>query len=202
MVSRYLGDHEGGRENQVLLSMTVLIGPRRFSSATRTAQMPGFATDLGHANADSLTGYCSRPTQPAGWRRGNIGERRPAAAECTHRIRARDGLVLRAGFCEIDTYAVAITLLFVAGFVELSFNSMAQTLVQLHAPDGMRGRVIGVFSCPRWIAHIQRVERRVARFGDRHSQFTGYSAARYSCSTSRFSPLGMPAAAGPMRRQP
>jgi hypothetical protein len=36
--------------------------------------------------------------------------------------------------------------LFVAGFVELGFNSMAQTLVQLNAPGDMRGRVIGVFS--------------------------------------------------------
>jgi MFS family permease len=43
-------------------------------------------------------------------------------------------------------YALAIGLLVVAGFVELAFNSMAQALVQMHAPDDMRGRVIGVFS--------------------------------------------------------
>jgi MFS family permease len=36
--------------------------------------------------------------------------------------------------------------LFIAGFVELSFNSMAQALVQLNAPSDIRGRVIGVFS--------------------------------------------------------
>jgi hypothetical protein len=36
-------------------------------------------------------------------------------------------------------------LLLVAGFVELTFNSMAQTLVQLNAPAQIRGRVIGVF---------------------------------------------------------
>ena len=34
----------------------------------------------------------------------------------------------------------------VAGFVELSFNSMAQTLVQMNAPTDIRGRVLGVFS--------------------------------------------------------
>jgi hypothetical protein len=44
-----------------------------------------------------------------------------------------------------STYPLAIALLVVAGFVELSFNSMAQTLVQLHAPPHIRGRVIGVF---------------------------------------------------------
>jgi MFS family permease len=41
---------------------------------------------------------------------------------------------------------VALALLFAAGFLELSFFAMAQTLVQLHAPPEMRGRVIGVFS--------------------------------------------------------
>ncbi len=36
--------------------------------------------------------------------------------------------------------------LVVAGFVELSFNSMAQALVQLNAPVNMRGRIVGVFA--------------------------------------------------------
>ncbi len=31
------------------------------------------------------------------------------------------------------------------GFLELSFNAMAQTLVQLHAPAPIRGRVIGLY---------------------------------------------------------
>jgi len=38
-----------------------------------------------------------------------------------------------------------VALLVVAGFVELSFNSMAQALVQLNAPVQMRGRIVGVF---------------------------------------------------------
>jgi hypothetical protein len=37
-------------------------------------------------------------------------------------------------------------LLATAGFVELSFGSMAQSLVQLNAPAEIRGRVIGLFS--------------------------------------------------------
>jgi len=37
-------------------------------------------------------------------------------------------------------------LLFAAGFFELSFNTMAQTLVQLNAPDEIRGRVVGLFN--------------------------------------------------------
>jgi MFS family permease len=50
------------------------------------------------------------------------------------------------GFARANIYAVSISLLFVAGFVELAFNSMAQALVQINAPDAIRGRVIGVFS--------------------------------------------------------
>jgi hypothetical protein len=37
-------------------------------------------------------------------------------------------------------------LLYAAGFLELSFNSMAQALVQMNAPAAVRGRVIGVFA--------------------------------------------------------
>jgi MFS family permease len=34
----------------------------------------------------------------------------------------------------------------VAGMFELSFNSMAQTLVQMNAPAAIRGRVIGLYN--------------------------------------------------------
>ena len=46
----------------------------------------------------------------------------------------------------VISYPLALVLLFAAGFLELSFNTMAQTLVQLHAPPAIRGRVIGLFS--------------------------------------------------------
>jgi hypothetical protein len=36
--------------------------------------------------------------------------------------------------------------MFIAGFVELSYNSMNQTLVQIHAPTQIRGRVLGLYS--------------------------------------------------------
>ena len=39
-----------------------------------------------------------------------------------------------------------MSLLFVAGFLDLSYNSMAQTLVQLNAPVNIRGRVIGLYN--------------------------------------------------------
>jgi len=36
--------------------------------------------------------------------------------------------------------------LFLAGFFELSFSSMTQTIVQLQAPSQIRGRVLGLFN--------------------------------------------------------
>jgi hypothetical protein len=50
-----------------------------------------------------------------------------------------------AGFRALAVLSLAVALLVVAGFVELSFNSMAQALVQLNAPTHMRGRIVGVF---------------------------------------------------------
>jgi hypothetical protein len=50
------------------------------------------------------------------------------------------------GFAAAGAYPLALALLFAAGFLELSFNAMAQTLVQLNAPPDIRGRVIGLFN--------------------------------------------------------
>ena len=41
---------------------------------------------------------------------------------------------------------LALAFLFSAGFLELSFSSMTQTLVQLNAPDASRGRVLGLYN--------------------------------------------------------
>jgi hypothetical protein len=50
------------------------------------------------------------------------------------------------GFALAKSYPIALGLLFAAGFFELSFNAMAQTLVQVNAPIDIRGRVIGLFN--------------------------------------------------------
>jgi hypothetical protein len=67
--------------------------------------------------------------------------------------RARTAIILAmlwcvavTGFSLAKSYPLALVLLFTAGFFELSFNAMAQTLVQLNAPLDMRGRVIGLFN--------------------------------------------------------
>jgi hypothetical protein len=43
-------------------------------------------------------------------------------------------------------YAAAVTLLVVAGVFNIAFTSMAQAEVQILAPPGLRGRVVGLFN--------------------------------------------------------
>jgi hypothetical protein len=49
-------------------------------------------------------------------------------------------------FAASDIYPVALALLFAAGFLELTFNAMAQALVQLNAHEEIRGRTLGLFN--------------------------------------------------------
>jgi MFS family permease len=136
-------------KNPVLSSMTVLIGASAFFIGNAyQAQMPGFSVDLGHAHADFSYGVLLAADAAGGLTAGLILESRgllPPKVR-TAFILAMIWCCALFGFARSNTYAVAITLLFVAGFVELSFNSMAQSLVQLNAPGDMRGRVIGVYS--------------------------------------------------------
>ena len=65
------------------------------------------------------------------------------AVSGTATVLTRDPLrqAFTAGF-----FGLALAFLFTAGFLELFFNAMAQSLVQLNAPLDMRGRVIGLFN--------------------------------------------------------
>jgi len=136
-------------QNRVLLAMTVLVGASSFFVGNAyQAQMPGFARDLGHGRADFSYSALLAADAGGGLVGGLLLESRAMLLP-----RARTAFVLAmiwcaalVGFARSNIYALAISLLFVAGFVELAFNSMAQALVQMHAPDDMRGRVIGVFS--------------------------------------------------------
>jgi MFS family permease len=133
----------------ILLSMTVLVGAASFFVGNAyQAQMPGFARDLGHGRADLSYSALLAADAAGGLLGGLLLESRAMLAP-----RARTVFILAMiwcaallGFARSNIYALAISLLFVAGFVELAFNSMAQALVQMNAPAEIRGRVIGVFS--------------------------------------------------------
>ncbi|MGE3246235.1 MAG: MFS transporter [Beijerinckiaceae bacterium] len=50
-----------------------------------------------------------------------------------------------AGFAATSNFALAVMFLFTAGFLQLTHQAMTQTLVQMHAPPDLRGRVIGLY---------------------------------------------------------
>ena len=136
-------------KNKVLLSMTLLIGAASFFVGNAyQAQMPGFAQDFGHGRADFSYSMLLAADAAGGLAAGLILESRGLLPP-----KARSAFILAMvwscaliGFALSRYYVIAIALLFVAGFVELAFNAMAQALVQLNAPDQSRGSVIGVFS--------------------------------------------------------
>ena len=133
----------------ILQSMTLLVGASSFFVGNAyQAQMPGFARDLGHGKADLSYSVLLAADAAGGLVGGLLLESRAmlAPGSRTAFILAMIWCAALIGFARANNYALAVSLLFVAGFMELAFNSMAQALVQMHAPNQIRGRVIGVFS--------------------------------------------------------
>ena len=112
------------------------------------AQMPGFAQDFGHGNAglyySLLLGADAAGALTAGVALESFGLLQ--AHTRTALVLGGAWCVAIVGFALAPAYPLALAFLFAAGFVELSFNAMAQTLVQMHAPADIRGRVIGFFN--------------------------------------------------------
>jgi MFS family permease len=137
------------RNNTTVLCMTFLAALVAFFVGNAyQAQMPGFAADLGHgdpgASYSMLLAADAAGALIAGFVLESKGLLRPSAR--TALTLAMAWCIALAAFALIPVYWVALPLLFAAGFLELSFNSMAQALVQLGAPPSIRGRVIGAFS--------------------------------------------------------
>jgi len=134
---------------RVIVSMTVLGGCASFFVGNAyNAQMPEFALDLGHG--DPGVAYSLLLAADAG------GALLAGVLLESHGLlpaRPRTAIILAVlwccalmGFALASVYPLALVLLFTAGFFELAFNAMAQTLVQLNAPMNMRGRVIGLYN--------------------------------------------------------
>ncbi len=49
-------------------------------------------------------------------------------------------------FPAATSYPVAISILVVAGVLNITFTSMAQTIVQVQAPPQVRGSIVGLFN--------------------------------------------------------
>jgi MFS family permease len=112
------------------------------------AQMPGFAQDLGHGDAGTYYSMLLGADALGALTAGAALETFGLMAAKTRTALILGGLWCLAiiGFALSASYPLALGFLFIAGFVELSFNAMAQTLVQLDAPAAIRGRVIGFFN--------------------------------------------------------
>jgi len=112
------------------------------------AQMPEFAHHLGHREADFTYGMLLSADAAGALAAGFALESRGLLAPSARRafLLAMAWCLTLVGFALTRSYALAVALLFVAGFLELAYNAMAQTLVQLHAPAAIRGRVIGLYA--------------------------------------------------------
>jgi MFS family permease len=134
----------------VLVVMILLAGGASFFVGNSyQAQMPGFAHDLGHGDPgtsySALLAADAAGALVAGFLLESRGGWLPTSAASALRLAALWALAL-AGFAFVHVYPLALLLLFTAGFFELSFSSMMQTLVQLNAPNEIRGRVLGLFN--------------------------------------------------------
>jgi len=133
----------------LLTGMLMLVAAASFFIGNSyQAQMPAFAHDLGHgdpgASYSALLAADAAGALVAGVLLESGGWLTPAPRKAMA-LAAGWALALGA-FSQARAYPLAITLLFAAGFLELSFASMVQTLVQMNAPAAIRGRVIGLFN--------------------------------------------------------
>ena len=138
------------RTSPLLVSMILLAGlASLFVGNSYQAQMPGFAVDLGHGDADVTYSILLAADAAGALTAGLLLESRGQLLRLTPRNAiglAIAWCIALGSFAATKSYVVALVLLFAAGVCELSFSAMAQALVQLNAPADMRGRVIGLFN--------------------------------------------------------
>jgi hypothetical protein len=134
----------------IIAPMIVLAGAASFwVGNSYQAQMPGFAHDLGHGDPgtaySALLAADAAGALTAGLLLESGGGWLPTTVATALRLALLWATALVA-FALLHTYALALLVLFAAGFFELSFSSIAMALVQIHAPDAARGRILGLFN--------------------------------------------------------
>ena len=113
------------------------------------AQMPGFATDLGNIEPGLAYSMLLGADAAGALIAGVLLEMGLRFTKVTPKAAMRFALawaLALAAFSSTRNYSWALLFLFAAGFFELSFSSMNQTIVQMNAPDSIRGKVLGLFS--------------------------------------------------------
>ncbi len=135
--------------NRTIFSMILLAGVSSFLVGNAfQAQMPEYAHDLGTDDAgvdySILLGANAAGALIGGLfleSRGLLQPRPQTAILFTVLWCLAIG-----GFAAATNYPLAVVLMFVAGFLNLASGAMSQTLVQVHAPERLRGRLIGLYN--------------------------------------------------------
>ncbi len=135
--------------NRPVTTMVVLGGCVSFFVGTAfQATMPEFAHDLGTEKADfaysALLGANAAGAVVGGFLLEGRSWLPPSVR--TAIVSAILWCVAIAAFALSTNYYLSLALLFIAGVLNLTFSSMAQTIVQLRSPAALRGRVIGLYS--------------------------------------------------------
>jgi MFS family permease len=135
--------------NHILVSMTLVAGATSLLVGNAyQPQMPEFASDIGQGDTgvyySMLLGANAAGALVAGivletWGLMNV---RPRVAF----VLAALWSLCMIGFASSRIYLISLALLFAAGILNLAFSSISQTLVQLHAPNVIRGRVLGLYN--------------------------------------------------------
>jgi MFS family permease len=137
------------RGDRRILTMIVLGGATSFFVGNAfQAQMPAYAHDLG-ADDHGVWYSVLLAGNAVGALLGAV------LLETLDAVRpsVRTAIVCAGGwgvtiglFAFAPTYPTAVTLMVLAGAFNIAFTSMAQTLVQILAPPGVRGSVVGLFN--------------------------------------------------------
>src|SRR4051794_28013922 len=110
--------------------------------------MPEFAADFGHDHVDFHYSMLFAANAAGALAAGLI-------LEMSGRLPARPTVAIVlvilwamcvGGFAVSSILALSVVLLMAAGFLNLAFGAMTQTLVQLHAPVDLRGKTIGLYN--------------------------------------------------------
>ena len=137
------------RANHTLVSMIVLGGlGSLFIGASLQSAMPIFANDLGAGNAGTAYGVLLFANGAGGVLGGLVLEA-TGWVESTVRAAVLSTAVYGVTtfvFAVTTNYPLALVMLVAGGVANLAAMSIGQTVVQLLAPPGERGRVIGVYN--------------------------------------------------------
>jgi len=136
-------------QHRAIVTMIVLGGAASlFVGNAFQASMPEFAHDLGTDKADFAYSALLAANAAGSVFGGFVLDGKqwvPPTVKAAINCAILWCLAMTA-FAFSNSYPLSLTLLFIAGALNLAFYSIAQTIVQLEAPMHLRGRLIGLFS--------------------------------------------------------